>query len=61
MADETKLPTISQMRKQLFAAGWTEHLPTMWISPQGYWYLGPAGAWKIMNKLDRIATQLERK
>ena len=50
-------PTIEEMIQELKAAGWKQHRATMtvWISPKGFWFRGPYGAWKSMKQLEGVA------
>lgn len=49
-------PTIEQMIEELKTAGWKQHRATMtiWISPKGFWFRGPYGAWKSMKTMEGI-------
>jgi hypothetical protein len=44
--------TIERMKKELLAAGWQEKNSTTWISPAGYLFKGPFGAWVKMKGLE---------
>lgn len=48
---------IDQMIAELKAAGWVPKTPTIWKSPHGSLYLGPAGAWRRMNGLASVRQQ----
>jgi hypothetical protein len=47
-------PSPEKMIEELLAAGWTRYKPlggTAYVSPDGYLFRGPAGAWKVMNAI----------
>lgn len=47
--------TIKQ-RAELIAAGWKEKIgSTVWQCPKGTLFVGPAGAWKVMQQ--RLASE----
>lgn len=49
-------PSIAQIRQELAQAGWVERNSTTYIAPNGHWYRGPYGAWKVMKQLAADAT-----
>ena len=40
---------VDKMIDELKAAGWTPQTSTIWKSPNGQLFIGPAGAWKRMQ------------
>jgi hypothetical protein len=46
----TDTVTIEQMVADLLAAGWERVRITVWRRPDGELFLGPAGAWKILQR-----------
>lgn len=49
---------IDRMIAELKAAGWEPKTPTIWRSPSGMLFLGPAGAW---HRMKGIATTLQQR
>lgn len=43
-----RVPTIVEMREALKDAGWIEKYSTVWMTPDGRHYRGPALAWHMM-------------
>lgn len=41
---------IDQAIEDLRAAGWRPITPTTWQDPEGVLHVGPAGAWKTMQR-----------
>jgi hypothetical protein len=48
---------LDRMAAELKAAGWTAQTPSIWKSPSGQLFLGPAGAWRLMNGLRTVRSQ----
>jgi len=46
--------SIEQMIRELLEAGWTKARFDVWRAPWGSFYRGPAGAWKIMARMERV-------
>ena len=50
MNDTWDSADIDQAKRDLVAAGWTEKTSVIWKSPSGSLHVGPAGAWKTMQR-----------
>jgi hypothetical protein len=49
MNDTWDSADIDAAKAELIAAGWIAKTPTLWKSPKGKLYVGPAGAWRVMK------------
>lgn len=57
MCEQTTSHDIDRMIAELKAAGWSPTTPTIWKSPDGSLFLGPAGAWRRMKGVHSVVKQ----
>jgi hypothetical protein len=60
MGSQTEPITTEAKIEELKAAGWTIKSGHIWLNPQGEWFIGPHGAWKVLRGIDANGKAVSR-